>query len=144
MKPDELPENSERPIEWITLPDHTIPRLDSSLKPSTSSAEESPNTDADAVIRLIKAVCKDEDKFDHLADYARKIQIERDALRENIRIAVGEIEVWKAKRDSWRKCAQELAAALKFWNGDDKHVIGGHDESTLALREFNILWEASK
>jgi hypothetical protein len=44
----------------------------------------------------------------------------------------------RKERDQWRECAERLAERLNWWAGPPQQ-IGGHQESIVALREFERL-----
>ena len=50
------------------------------------------------------------------------------------------LNLLKEERDQWRECAERLAERLNWWAGPPQQ-IGGHQESIVALREFERLKE---
>jgi len=74
-------------------------------------------------------------KSGHLEDLTdtlvEELQTERRGGQEVLNRIVQE-------RDQWRECAERLAERLNWWAGPPQQ-IGGHQESIVALREFERL-----
>jgi len=78
------------------------------------------------------------------ADFARDLERERNIATEQWEHTIKLCRKLERERDDWRKCAEHLADALKFWVGDDRYQIGGHHESRVALTRFLKLKEAGR
>jgi len=73
-------------------------------------------------------------------ELAQKLERERNEARECYQVAMKLAAQYKSERNQWRECAERLAERLNWWAGPPQQ-IGGHQESIVALREFERLKE---
>jgi hypothetical protein len=78
---------------------------------------------------------RERDQWRECAEERKQAWYEMQSAFERIRDEVNALE---RERDQWRECAERLAERLNWWAGPPQQ-IGGHQESIVALREFERL-----
>jgi hypothetical protein len=93
---------------------------------------ETPETDAE--LRAIKSVCKDEYMLDTMADFARKLERDRNEAREAFVIAADQMVIAQGK-------TREAIKAIRETLEENRHLADGDNCTLRKLKEIVPDWK---